>query len=62
MGNMWNRAGPIRTAIHCPFCQTASAMPRFAANLTLMFNEVDFLARFEAAARAGCSAVEYHFP
>lgn len=37
-------------------------MPRFAANLTLMFNEVDFLARFEAAARAGFSAVEYHFP
>ena len=37
-------------------------MPRFAANLTLMFNEVDFLARFEAAARAGFTAVEYHFP
>ena len=25
-------------------------MPRFAANLTLMFNEVQFLDRFEAAA------------
>ena len=37
-------------------------MPRFAANLTMMFNEVDFLDRFEAAARAGFEAVEYLFP
>ena len=37
-------------------------MPRFAANLTLMFNEVAFLDRFEAAARAGFSAVEFLFP
>jgi hydroxypyruvate isomerase len=37
-------------------------MPRFAANLTLMFNEVDFLGRFEAAARAGFRGVEYLFP
>ena len=37
-------------------------MPRFAANLTMLFNEVDFLARFEAAARAGFSGVEYLFP
>ncbi|HIA17239.1 MAG TPA: hydroxypyruvate isomerase, partial [Dehalococcoidia bacterium] len=28
-------------------------MPKFAANLTMMFNEVEFLDRFEAAARAG---------
>ena len=28
-------------------------MPRFAANLTLMFTEVPFLDRFAAAARAG---------
>src|SRR5262245_60073394 len=37
-------------------------MPRFAANLTLLFNEVPFLDRFEAAARAGFKGVEYLFP
>lgn len=37
-------------------------MPRFAANLTLLFNEVDFLDRFSAAAAAGFKAVEYLFP
>jgi hydroxypyruvate isomerase len=37
-------------------------MPRFAANLTMMFNEHDFLDRFQAAADAGFEAVEYLFP
>ena len=37
-------------------------MPRFAANLSMMFNEVPFLDRFEAAARAGFTAVEFLFP
>ena len=37
-------------------------MPRFAANLSLMFNEVPFLDRFEAAAKAGFTAVEFLFP
>jgi hydroxypyruvate isomerase len=37
-------------------------MPRFAANLTMLFNEVPFLDRFEAAARAGFTAVEFLFP
>ncbi|MFQ5756025.1 MAG: hydroxypyruvate isomerase [Acidiferrobacterales bacterium] len=37
-------------------------MPKFAANLTMMFNEVDFLERFEAAATAGFKGVEYLFP
>jgi hydroxypyruvate isomerase len=37
-------------------------VPRFAANLTLMFNEVPFLERFEAAGRAGFQAVEFLFP
>lgn len=37
-------------------------MPRFAANLTLMFNEVPFLDRFDAAAEAGFDAVEFLFP
>jgi len=37
-------------------------MPRFAANLTLLFNELPFMERFEAAAQAGFSAVEFLFP
>ena len=37
-------------------------MPKLAANLTMMFNEVEFLDRFETAARAGFKAVEYLFP
>ncbi len=37
-------------------------MPRFAANLTLLFNEVAFLDRFELAAQAGFQAVELQFP
>ncbi|NMG02363.1 hydroxypyruvate isomerase [Azoarcus taiwanensis] len=37
-------------------------MPRFAANLTLLFNELDFLDRFAAAAEAGFEAVEFLFP
>ena len=37
-------------------------MPRFAANLTMMFTEWPFLDRFDAAAEAGFTAVEYLFP
>jgi 2-dehydrotetronate isomerase len=37
-------------------------MPHFAANLSFMFNEVPFLDRFEAAASAGFTAVEFLFP
>ncbi len=37
-------------------------MPDFAANLSFMFNEWDFLDRFQAAADAGFTAVEYLFP
>lgn len=37
-------------------------MPRFAANLTLMFTEWPFLDRFAAAADAGFGAVEIQFP
>jgi 2-dehydrotetronate isomerase len=37
-------------------------MPRFAANLTMMYNEHAFLDRFAAAARDGFDAVEYLFP
>ena len=37
-------------------------MPRFAANLTMLFSELPFLDRFAAAKAAGFSGVEYLFP
>lgn len=37
-------------------------MPRFAANLTMMYPDMPFLDRFEAAAKDGFKAVEYLFP
>ena len=37
-------------------------MPKLAANLTMLFNEVPFLERFGAAARAGFRGVEFLFP
>jgi hydroxypyruvate isomerase len=37
-------------------------MPRFAANLTMLFTEVPFMERFAAARAAGFDAVEYLFP
>jgi hydroxypyruvate isomerase len=41
---------------------TGETMPRFAANLTMLFTEVPFLDRFERAARAGFETVEFLFP
>ena len=37
-------------------------MTKLAANLTMLYNEVDFLDRFEAAAKSGFTGVEYLFP
>ena len=37
-------------------------MPKFAANLSMMYPELPFLDRFEAAAQDGFAAVEYLFP
>lgn len=37
-------------------------MPRFAANLTMLFTELPFIERFEAASAAGFKGVEYLFP
>ena len=37
-------------------------MPRFAANLSMLFTEVPFLDRFAAAAKAGFKGVEFLFP
>ena len=45
-----------------PDLQTEPHMPQFAANITMMFNEVPFPQRFAAAAQAGFRAVEFLFP
>jgi hydroxypyruvate isomerase len=37
-------------------------MPKFAANLTMLFNEVPFMERFNKAAAAKFKAVEFLFP
>jgi hydroxypyruvate isomerase len=37
-------------------------MPKFCANLTMLWNEHDFMDRFAAAAKAGFKGVEYLFP
>lgn len=37
-------------------------MPKFCANLSMLFGELEFLDRFEAAASAGFQGVEYLFP
>lgn len=37
-------------------------MAKLAANLSTMFNELDFMNRFEAASRAGFKGVEFMFP
>ena len=37
-------------------------MPQFAANLSMMYPELPFLDRFQAAAQDGFKAVEYLFP
>lgn len=37
-------------------------MPRLSANLSFLFTERPFLERFDAAARCGFRAVEFHFP
>jgi len=48
--------------LHPGYLNKEHHMPRFAANLSMLFTEVDFLDRFAAAAAAGFSGVEYLFP
>src|SRR5712692_7604463 len=64
----WRGCMPASPARICPASRKTSErtrgqpMPRFAANLSMMFNEVPFLDRFDAAAKAGFTAVEFLFP
>jgi len=37
-------------------------VPKFAANLSMMFQDLGFLDRFDAAARAGFKGIEFLFP
>ena len=37
-------------------------MPKLCANLSMLFNEYEFLDKFERAANAGFKGVEYLFP
>ena len=37
-------------------------MPKFSANLSMMFQEVPFPERFAASAKAGFKAVEFMVP
>jgi hydroxypyruvate isomerase len=52
--------GSIKTA--SPQHEEYSVMPKFAANLTMLFGELPFLDRFAAAKAAGFSGVEFLFP
>lgn len=56
MGAAW-AASDNRAFVPLPL-----AMPRFAANLSLMYTEHPFLDRFAAAAKDGFRAVEFLFP
>src|SRR3954470_6255314 len=64
----WRACMPGSPARICPASRSKSrskrgqSMPRFAANLTMMFTEHPFLDRFDAAAKAGFTAVEFLFP
>src|ERR1700750_1694533 len=56
---------PLPVAGHRPAIQNGrkrSVMPRLAANLSMMFNELPFLDRFAAARSAGFEGVEFLFP
>jgi hydroxypyruvate isomerase len=53
--------GKIVPAI-CVFSKKWIVMPNFAANLSMLFTELPFLDRFDAAAQAGFRHVECQFP
>src|SRR6476469_10186302 len=64
----WRACMPGSPARICPASRSKSrskrgrSMPRFAANLSMMFTEVPFRDRFDAAAKAGFTSVEFLFP
>lgn len=52
----------IFSGMPLPAFQNGAAMPRLAANVSMMFTEYPFLQRFQAAADAGFEWVEMLFP
>src|SRR5271165_5115199 len=56
------RRPPSRCSTEAAPAKETGRMPKFAANLTMLFNEVEFLDRFAAAAKAGFRGVEFLFP
>src|SRR6202022_3129246 len=58
----WIRASRIAASRNNREPARGPSVPRFVANLSMMCTEVPFLDRFEAAARAGFTAVEFLFP
>src|SRR5216684_8224340 len=64
----WRGCMPGSPVRLCPASRKSSErtrgqpMLRFAANLSMMFNEVPFLDRFDAATKAGFTSVEFLFP
>ncbi len=59
---MFQHRTPIKPRFLRSLADLLDAMPQFAANLSLMYTELPFLDRFEAAARDGFRAVEYLSP
>jgi 2-dehydrotetronate isomerase len=60
-GALWRGSAALLSSPAAPN-YAPQTMPRFAANLSLMYGEHAFLDRFAAAARDGFEAVEYLFP
>jgi hydroxypyruvate isomerase len=55
------RANPVTVAI-LPAGEGPNPMPKLAANLSMLFTEYPFLDRFDRAAEAGFTGVEFLFP
>src|ERR1700737_2490478 len=61
-GRRFCRSEPFRSRATSSWTILEVTMPKFAANLTMLFGEMPFLDRFAAAKAAGFSGVEYLFP
>jgi hydroxypyruvate isomerase len=54
--------GPFFVILLASSQPSRHAMPQFAANISFLFTEVDFMRRFAAAREVGFLGVEFHFP
>ena len=53
---------PCRRPYRVSYLPKRIPVPKFCANLSMLFTEHDFLDRFAAAAKSGFAGVEFHFP